>query len=167
MNLSILNQAAIMVVDAMGFLLAFWVLSVNFREKTNRYFASMIVAYLAWISFYYLMRQSNEASEALMWAKLGFTGVTFFILFLYLFAKSFLREEKTRPILNTIIVFGAFVFAFLAAFTNLIAGKVEFLKWGPNPVLTGGAEFFFFCFVLLNHSFIGVYKWTPGSFHSF
>ena len=153
-GLSFLNQISIFVIDLCGILLAIWVLFVNLKGKINRYFSSMVISYLSWISFYYIMRLPSQINYAFIWAKLGFAGVFIFIIFLYFFSVYFLEEEKKLPILNKFVLVIGSLFSFLSFFTNLIAKKIEITEWGPNPILTSGGKIIFFGSVIFVSVFI-------------
>ncbi|MFH1643857.1 MAG: histidine kinase N-terminal 7TM domain-containing protein, partial [bacterium] len=144
MNLLSINTIIVIIVTLLGLGLGLWVYSVNRKEKINRFFLLMTLPAVLWIVFAYFCNSLNLASNALIWAKLGYGMAALFIIPFYFFSLFFPKEEERKwEFFDKIIIF-VFLFTFLfSIFTNLVVKNVEITKWGILPVMGNGKLFYF------------------------
>lgn len=147
-NFYLINKIALFLINLTGVWLIFWVYFSNPKKKNNQLFSLLTFSILAWVNAGYLLTFSESPTLALFWARFAPAAVFVFLIILYFFSVHFPREGKRYPFLDKITLALGISLSFLTLFTNLIIKKVEFTKWGVNPIFTSSGKYIFYGIVI-------------------
>ena len=146
-DLFFLNNILIILIDALGIWLGFWVYLGNKKAKGNRLFTLMIILTLLWITLCYFSGITiNNLELSLFLGRLAYGAAILFLIPFYFFSCSFLKEEKKFPYFNILIPIGSISIFFFSVFTNFMAEHMVPVKFGVVPFL-GEGKFVYFGFV--------------------
>lgn len=96
---------------------AFTTLYRKSKSDVNVYFFLFCISATVWLFCFGNMFISKNAQNALMWSKIGFTGIAFLGVFFLKFIYAFTKKIVTS---KTFTIF--YIFSFIAAALNLITG---------------------------------------------
>jgi len=139
----IIYQALAFLIITLGTWLASWVYLANRKSRVNQIFSLFTVSFLLWAPLPYFFNLPSLSQFALPLVKSGYGIVSLFLVIFYFFIVYFPRKDKRYPILDKIVIFiGALLFL-LSILTNLVVERVEFTRWGVNPIFGTGKLFYF------------------------
>jgi len=126
--------------------LGIFIISHNWKEKTNRLYFLIILATSLWSFSYWRWLSSTDATSALFWVRLLSVGSTLIPIFYFHWVVSLLKIENSQKltIRLTYILGGLFL---LFSFSNLFVSGTQqklFFPFWPNP----GILYHFYLFSL-------------------
>ncbi|MCK4781355.1 hypothetical protein KAS79_00300 [Candidatus Parcubacteria bacterium] len=148
MDLALIHKIIVMLIDAIGLWLAFWVLSANRKSKVNQMFFLMTIFILLWITLCYFSGTLIHNLElSLFLGRLAYgTTILFFIPF-YFFSLSFVEKKERFLLLKILIPISSLILFLFSVFTDFMAVYMTPTKFGVVPIL-GQGKFIYFGFVL-------------------
>lgn len=126
--------------------LGVFIISINWRDKTNRLYFLIVLATGLWSFSYWRWLSSHDAVSALFWVRMLSVGSTLIPVFYFHWVASLLKiEERQKATIKLIYILGAlFVsFSFSKFFISGVEQKLFFPFW-PNP----GFLYHFYLFIL-------------------
>jgi len=154
-----LNKILIILVEAFGSYLVFWVYFANRKAKTNRLFSLMMLFALLWIALcYFSGTLVNDLGLSLFLARLAYGIAILFMIPFYFFSISFIGEKERLPYLKIIISTGSLILAWLSTFSDFMAKEMIPATLGGTSIgvvpALGRGKFFWFGFAFFVALFI-------------
>ncbi len=144
----LLHKVLVVLINAIGIWLGFWVLLAGRRKRANQFFFLSTLSLLLWINFSFLFNFSLDTPTAYFWGRLNIVSVIFFFIFIYFFSLYFPQRKKSSRLLNLMILSLLLFFIFVFSFGKLGIKGVEKEIWGRN-VLGGPLLPLFYAFLFI------------------
>jgi len=130
-----INQLVLILIDAMGIMFALWVYFTNKQDTVNRWFSSMVITILLWITFYHIASLPAQRTLSLMFFKAAAASVFIFFVAYYFFIVRWFLDKKGffKPLGIIILVYG-FLFSFIAVFSDFVVKSLSFKNGVPIPM---------------------------------
>ena len=143
-EINFIEEIIVILINLIGFWLAFWVLSANKRERLNQWFTLMTLFVILWVDFAFLANKINENFLSTIFYRLNWGAVILSLISsFYFYIIHFLNEKEKYKILEKIIlIFGLGLF-FLSIFTNFIIKGTIIQPWGSEIIFGPGNILFY------------------------
>lgn len=152
----LINKIIIILINAIGLSLAFWVYFSNRKRKINIFFFLSIVSLLLWIDFEFVCLLSpflniggSELSLFLFAKRLAYGSLCLFFIFIKLFSFYFPKETKRNWLLDEIYITIWLIFFLFSVFTSWI---VKDAVWEGSEIerITGNGLIVLYFFALFS-----------------
>lgn len=163
--LTLVETIVIIVVTIAFFIIAFWVLLANRKDKKNIYFFwfSIVLGIMVSSAYFSAFPVPDNIPLALFISKITYASASLMLLFLYLFSLYFPSSIKRNKYFTKAVVIVNSLITFITLTTGYIANGAKLQQWGFD-VVYGPLYFGFFvpygivvlCLILIN--FIRQYK---------
>lgn len=131
MNFSFFQQIFLVPINAIGLMLAWWVVKSNSTRAMKRWFVLMTVFMLLWVNFAYFGLNANKSKEALVWYRLNYAAVSLFLpSFFYFYVVHFLKRHKWVESLSKIVLVVAILFFIISILSDYVVSGIIVREWG-------------------------------------
>lgn len=135
MRFDIFAQVTLLLINAIGILLAWWMYRSDSEKKLKTSYLLMTVFMLLWADFSYLGSRSQSLIQANIFYRLNWASVClFFPSFYNFFIIHFLRKDKNAKVLGIIIFIFSLLLLSATIFSSLIIETVVERSWGMEVV---------------------------------
>ena len=126
MEMILIHKILIVLINAIGVLLACFVYFSNPRAKINKLFVIMTISMFVWVNFALFARIVDEIQLSLILIKTAWFATTIFFALLYLLTIFLIQEEDRYRLLSKVVLFLAIIAAFITGFTDLTIQGIRF-----------------------------------------
>lgn len=137
MDFELIARIILMVINAIGLLLAWWVIQSGSKKELKVWFFFMTLFILLWCNFSYLGSRVVNPSLSILLYKLNWASVCLFLVsFYYFFVIEFLRKGKIAKYIGLGILFSSVSLFAISIFSDLVITRVVHQDWG-NEITFG------------------------------
>ncbi len=158
MDFELFAQIILLAINALGFVLVWWVIHGGNSKQLKFWFTMMAFFVLMWSNFSYLGSKSISINNSVLLYRLNWASVSLFLTSFYnFFIVYFLKAGKFAKRLGYVILLLSVALFLMSLFTDLIIEDVVRLDWG-NAIVFGNLAIFFNLFAAFVAISIVVYS---------
>jgi signal transduction histidine kinase len=141
------NLAGLIVIDVFAAWLIYRVFTSNVKDKLNKLFTFMSVAFLFWVNAGYVFSFSGNLDFSLILGRFILAEVIWSFILLYFLLINFSSSGSSNSLLNKLVIIMGLVYSAVAIFTDFIVAGVEFSRWGIDPLYGPFGKFAYYGFI--------------------
>ena len=143
--INIIEEIVVILINLIGFWLAFWVYSADRKKRLNQWFAIMTFFVVLWVDFAFLGYKAREDFWAAIFYRLNWGSVALFLISaFYFYILYFLKEKSKHLILEKFILLIGILLAISSVFSSFIIEEVIIQPWGAEIIFGSGNILFNF-----------------------
>ena len=137
-NVSQINQIIVVLINFLGIVISLWIYLINPREKINQLFPVWVFFSILDVNFGYLADIHSLFQYSLIFERLKFSSVPFFMIAVYFFAFYFPQKGKRSLSLERTYVLIWLIIFYITLFTPLVIQKTIMQEKGIDVIFGNG-----------------------------